>query len=88
VLVLILAVLGTVLWCRFRRRRLHGLPIPKNEEEHIPLTQSLPADDDGDSSDNENGTRMRKGKERARESSPAPIFDVGDLDEDSGERTH
>jgi len=86
VLVLILVVLGTVLWCRFRKRRLHGLPIPKNEEEHIPLTQSLSAEDDAESSDNEN--RMRKGKERARESSPAPIFDVGDLDEDSGERTH
>jgi len=87
VLILILAGLGTVLWCRIRRRRLRGLPITKNEEEHIPLTQSLPAEEDRDSPDNsEFGTR--KGKERAQEAGSAPIFDVGELDEDGGEHSH
>jgi carboxypeptidase D len=85
VLVLILAVLGTVLWYRIRRRRLHGLPISKNEEENIPLTQSLPAED-GDSLD-DRGMSIRKGKRRAHEAGPSPIFDVGDSDEE-GERNH
>ena len=85
VLVLILAVLGAVLWYRIRRRRLHGLPISKNEEEHIPLTQNLPAED-GDPFD---GHRIsaRKGKQRAHEAGLPPIFDVGDSDEE-GERSH
>jgi len=80
VLVLILAVLGTVLWCRIRGRRLHGLrlPITRNEEEHIPLTQNLAEDED--SLDNL-GIRTRKGKERAQEAGLSPIFDVGDSDE-------
>jgi carboxypeptidase D len=86
VLVLILAVLGTVLWCRIRRRRLHGLPISKNEEENIPLTQTLPADD-GDSLD-DGGISTRKGKGRAQETGLSPIFDVGDSDEEGGERSH
>jgi len=85
VLVLILAVLGSVLWCRIRRRRLSGLPISKNEEEHIPLTQNLPADD-GDSF-NGRGLSARKGKQRAQEAGLPPIFDVGDSDEE-GERSH
>ena len=83
---LILAALGTVFWCRIRRRRLHGLPIPKNEEEQIPLTQCLPAEEDRDSPDN-SGISRRNGKERAQETGLAPIFDVGDLDED-GEHNH
>lgn len=78
VLVLILAVLGTVLWYRIRRRKLHGLPISKNEEENIPLTQSLPAED-GDSLD-DRGISIRKGKGRAQEAGLSPIFDVGDSD--------
>ena len=80
VLVLILAVLGSVLWCRIRRRRLHGLPIAQNEEESIPLTQKLPTDD-SDPLDNR-GLSSRKGKERAQEAGLSPIFDVGDSDED------
>ena len=87
VLILILAVLGTVLWCRIRRRRLHGLPIRKNEEENIPLTQGLHVDEDRDSPDN-NGLSARKGKARAQEAGLAPIFDVGELDEDGGEHSH
>ncbi|KAI0005105.1 alpha/beta-hydrolase [Russula compacta] len=86
VLILILAVLGAVLWCRIRRRRLRGLPIAKNEEEHIPLTQNLPADEDRDSFD-DSRTSMRKGKERAQEGRVSPIFNVGDLDE-GGENSH
>ena len=86
VLVLILSALGTVLWCRIRRRRLQGLPITRNEEEHIPLTQNLPADD-GDSSD-DRGLSARKGKRRAREAEESPIFDVGDSDEEGGEHSH
>ena len=79
VLVLILAVLGSVLWCRIRRRRLRGLPIAKNEEESIPLTQNLPAED-SDPLDNR-GLSSRKGKERAQ-AEMSPLFDVGDLDEE------
>jgi len=85
VLVLILAVLGSVFWCRIRRRRLQGLPIAKNEEESIPLTQSLPAED-SDPLDNR-GLSSRKGKERAQEAGLSPIFDVGDSDEE-GEHHH
>jgi hypothetical protein len=55
----------------------------RNEEEHIPLTQNLPAED-GDSLDNL-GIRTRKGKERAQEAGLSPIFDVGDSDEEGGE---
>jgi carboxypeptidase D len=87
VLVLILAVLGTVLWCRIRRRRLHGLPITRNEEEHIPLTQSLPAEEEDSNSLDNSGISRRKGKERAQEAGVAPIFDVGELDEDGGEHS-
>ncbi|KAI9467108.1 alpha/beta-hydrolase [Lactarius psammicola] len=42
VLVLIVAALGTVFWCRVRKRRLQGLPVSRNEEEYIPLTHDLP----------------------------------------------
>lgn len=84
---LILAILGTIFWCRIRRRRLHGLPITKNGEEHIPLTQSLPEEEDRDSLDN-SGISRRKGKERAQEAGLAPIFDVGELDEDGGGHSH
>ncbi|KAN0126754.1 serine carboxypeptidase [Russula decolorans] len=83
VLVLILAVLASVFWCRIRRRRLQGLPIAKNEEESIPLTQNLPAEDSYPL-DNR-GLSSRKGKERAQEAGLSPIFDVGDSDE---EREH
>lgn len=85
VLVLILGVLGSVLWCRIRRRRLQGLPIAKNEEESIPLTQNLHAEDI-DPLDNR-GLSSRKGKERAQEAGLSPIFDVGDSDEE-GEHNH
>jgi carboxypeptidase D len=85
VLVLILAVLGSVLWCRIRKRRLLGLPIAQNEEESIPLTQNLPVED-SDLLDNR-GLSSRKGKGRAQETGLAPIFDVGDEDED-GENNH
>jgi carboxypeptidase D len=88
VLVLILTVLGTVLWCRIRRRRLHGLPITRNEEEHIPLTQSLPAEEEDRNSLDDSGISRRKGKERAQDAGLAPIFDVGELDEDGGGHSH
>jgi carboxypeptidase D len=83
VLVLILIVLGSVFWYRIRRRRLLGLPVAQNEEESIPLTQNFPAED-SDPLDNR-GLTSRKGKERAQETGSAPIFDVGDSDE---EREH
>lgn len=87
VLILILAVLGAVLWCRIRRRRLRGLPITKNEDEHIPLTQNLPADEDRNSFD-DSRISIRKGKERLQEGGGSPIFNVGDLDEEGGENSH
>jgi len=62
------------------------LRLPKNEEEQIPLTRSLPAEEDRDSPDN-SGISRRNGKERAQEAEVAPLFDVGDLDED-GEHNH
>ncbi|KAI0268162.1 alpha/beta-hydrolase [Gloeopeniophorella convolvens] len=81
VLILIVIALGTVLWCRIRRRRLRGLPVSTNEEETIPLTRSVPAiDENGDTDGGE--FRARKGKERALETEPSPIFDVGDSDEE------
>lgn len=81
ILVLIVAVLGSVLWCRIRRRRLQGLLIAKNEEESIPLTQSLPVEDN-DPLENR-ASSSRKGKERAQ-AGLSPIFDVGDSDEEGG----
>lgn len=76
---LIVAALAAVFWCRLRKRRLQGLPIPRNEEEYIPLTHGLPnSSDPPDASE----FRARKGKERAHETVAAPIFDVGDSDED------
>ncbi|KAI0254801.1 carboxypeptidase KEX1 [Lactifluus subvellereus] len=86
VLVLIIAVLGTVFWCRIRGRRLRGLPITRNEEEHIPLTQNLPTVENGDSFDS-NDFSIRKGKERAQEVEPIRIFDVGDSDEEGGDHS-
>ena len=85
VLVLIVAALGTVFWCRIRKRRLQGLPVSRNEEEYIPLTRDLP-----DTSDppNTGEFRARKGKERAQETDAEPmIFDVGDSDEEGDGRT-
>jgi carboxypeptidase D len=79
VLVLVIAVLGTVFWCRVRRRRIRGLPIKKNEEENIPLTQDLHTVENEDSLDT-NEFPTRKGKQRAREEEPSRIFDVGDSD--------
>jgi carboxypeptidase D len=81
VLIIILAALGTILWCRIRRRRLRGLPVARNEEEHIPLTQSLPVEE-SESPLEHSGASLRKGKERAKEIGSAPLFDVGDSDED------
>jgi hypothetical protein len=83
VLVLIIAVLGTIFWCRIRKRRLRGLPITRNEEEHIPLTQGLHTMENESLLDT-NELRTRKGKERAEETEPTPIFDVGDSDEEGG----
>lgn len=84
VLVLIVAVLGAVFWCRLRKRRLRGLTISGNEEEHIPLTQNLPNTSDPlDASE----FRARKGKERAQERDTTPLFDVGDSDDEGDGRT-
>lgn len=77
---LIVAALGTVFWCRMRKQRLR-LPVSRNEEEYIPLTQGPP--DQPDSSE----FRARKGKERALETDQSPIFDVGDSDEEDDGRT-
>jgi carboxypeptidase D len=86
VLVLVIAALGTVFWCRIRRRRLRGLPIKKNEEENIPLTQNLHTAENEDSLDTSEFAR-RKGKQRAHEAEPSRIFDVGDLDEEAGDHS-
>jgi len=84
VLVLIVAALGTVFWCRVRKRRLQGLPTSRNEEEYIPLTHDLP--NSSDPPDNRE-FRARKGKERAHETGSPPLFDVGDSDEDDDSHT-
>ena len=84
VLVLIIAALGTVFWCRLRKRRLQGLPTSRNEEEYIPLTHDMPNTSDlPDKSE----FRARKGKERAQETDTPPLFDVGDSDEDGDGHT-
>ncbi|KAH9045309.1 alpha/beta-hydrolase [Lactarius pseudohatsudake] len=84
VLLLIVAGLGTVFWCRMRKRRLQGLPVSRNEEEYIPLTHGMPnTSDPPDASE----FRARKGKERAQETGVEPIFDVGDSDEEGDRHT-
>lgn len=83
-LVLILLVIGTFLWCRIRQRRLQR-PLAQNEEESIPLTRSMGTPgDDGD----EDFKRQRKGKGRAIETSGPPIFDVGDDDDEEGHKNN
>jgi hypothetical protein len=62
--------------------------LAKNEEENIPLTQSLSAEDRDCESPDNGGIGKRKGKERAHDAEPSPIFDVGDWDEDGGEHSH
>lgn len=86
VLVLIFGVIGAVFWCRIRGRRLRGLPITGNEEEHIPLTQNQPTVENGDSLDS-NDFSIRKGKERAQGVEPTRLFDVGDSDEEEADHS-
>ncbi len=87
---LIVGALGTVFWCRVRkRRRIQGLSISRNEEEHIPLTQDMPTSEPLDTEPLDTSEfRTRKGKERARETGATAIFDVGDSDEESDRPTH
>jgi carboxypeptidase D len=76
VLVLISLVVGTFLWCRFRRRKLKNISLA-GQEESIPLNSSHTDDNDDDT------FRQRKGKERAQSET---MFDVGDDDEDDDYR--
>ncbi|KAH9179594.1 carboxypeptidase KEX1 [Lactarius sanguifluus] len=84
VLLLIVVGLGTVFWCRMRKRRLRGLPVSRNEEEYIPLTHDMPNTSDPP---NTSEFRARKGKERAQETGGESIFDVGESDEEGDGRT-
>ncbi|EIN10934.1 alpha/beta-hydrolase [Punctularia strigosozonata HHB-11173 SS5] len=84
VLVLILAVIAGIVWCRIRRRRALKLPVslPLNRgdvEESIPLR----GQGNGHSGDDADEFRQRsaKGKERALEEQEA-IFEVGDSDDE------
>lgn len=84
VLVLIALAIGTFLWCRLRRRRVH---LPVSQEENIPLNASINRDHVRDGDDDDEIFRNRKGKERAQDGSVGngesqPIFDVGDSDEE------
>jgi len=79
VLALIFGIIGIFVWCRTRKRRSPRLPVNQHGED-VPLNH-VPLDEDGD----EDAFRQRKskGKERAVEpGTPAPIFDVGDSDEE------
>ncbi|KAG6866114.1 hypothetical protein C0991_008422 [Blastosporella zonata] len=92
VLMLIFVGIGSFVWCRLRRRRSLRLPMGGSEEESIPLHSSQRLEDDADAEaaeverfGNGNGVgRMRKGKERETDLDvhAAPIFDVGDSDEE------
>ncbi|KAF5388045.1 hypothetical protein D9615_000707 [Tricholomella constricta] len=93
VLILIFAGIGTFVWCRLRRRRLR-LPINASAEESIPLNASRRMEDEWDAEaaaaeEHEYESRQRKGKGRATEpeTHQAPIFDVGDSDEED-DRLH
>jgi carboxypeptidase D len=86
VLVIVFIVVGTVVWCRLRQKRVRLLPSREIPEENIPLTSTRGVEDD----DGAIG-RSVKGKERSRgdqESVPLNgkseerIFDVGDSDEE------
>lgn len=87
----IFAGIGTFVWCRVRRRRLH-LPLnPHEEEESIPLNLT-----NGHDEDDSHMYKQRKGKGRAQEistmdhqqSQQPPIFDVGDSDEEDEDGLH
>ncbi|KAG6850190.1 hypothetical protein H0H93_016618 [Arthromyces matolae] len=96
VLILIFGGIGTFVWCRIRRRRASTvhLPVNRNEEESIPLTQSRRMDEGDDEgaaeearghfTDGNGIERRNKGKGRAVEPEvhEPPIFDVGDSDEE------
>ena len=86
VLLLVLLVIGTFVWCRLRRKRVQ-LPFSQVEES-IPLNSSIRRDG-GEEEEEEDVVRQRKGKERSREGGGAvfpplaePIFDVGDSDDE------
>ncbi|KAJ7639547.1 Alpha/Beta hydrolase protein [Roridomyces roridus] len=85
VLALILGAIGIFVWCRMRRRRnAPRLPMDQREES-IPLTSHVEENGNGNGVDE---FRQRggkgKGKERAVDLAPPPIFDVGDSDEEEG----
>ncbi|GLB34160.1 putative peptidase S10 family protein [Lyophyllum shimeji] len=93
VLFVIFACIGGFVWCRLRRRRLR-LPLNPNEEESIPLNDSRRMEEEEAAAEaaaeerERAGNRQRKGKERAAEPvQEAPIFDVGDSDEED-DRLH
>lgn len=82
-LAVIFGAIGLFVWCRMRRRRSSPrLPVDQREgEESIPLNARLDEDGEG-----EEAFRQRpgkgKGKERAVELAPPPIFDVGESDDE------
>ncbi|KDR84091.1 hypothetical protein GALMADRAFT_236745 [Galerina marginata CBS 339.88] len=83
VLVLIMVVIGSFIWCRLRRK---PVALPFNQvEESIPLNSAM-GRENGNGDDDDDIMRKRKGKDRLRERgenvSEPPIFDVGDSDEE------
>ncbi|KAF9006754.1 pheromone-processing carboxypeptidase KEX1 [Cyathus striatus] len=86
VLVLIFFGIGIFVWCRFRRRRV-ALPVRQEgeEEESIPLTQSVRENGDEEDRDEMRSRSLGKGKQRAMGESAEPIFEVGESDEDDEE---
>jgi len=91
VLAVVLLVIGGVVWCRHRRKRVQlGSHAQGLEEESIPLTSNRQEDDDGEmdrrrkakgksraTRDEENGS-LNRGTRNVQESER--IFEVGDSD--------
>ena len=73
--------IGTFVWCRVRRRH-QRFPADQTEEENIPLNTNHRFQDEGEDEEDQGTYRQRKGKERAREPPQAPIFDVGNSDDE------
>jgi carboxypeptidase D len=86
ILVLVLLALGTLFWCRMRRRKVRLSNIAATEEESIPLNTAMSVHDRNGNEEDDENFRQRKGKDRVEtpKASEPPIFDVGDDEDEDG----
>jgi hypothetical protein len=85
IFVLLVFTIGTIVWCRIRRRNLRLPTTRAEEEESIPLNVTMSVEDQAGNEDEGEPFRKRKGKERRTpDAIEPPIFDVGEDEEEEG----